>query len=64
MTEFCNNNKQLPLRISVYNYKNHGAHKLYGFVEITARGIEMAYNVNKLALTNKKGKVKGHIEFN
>ena len=26
MTQFCNNNKQLPIRISVYNYKNTGDH--------------------------------------
>lgn len=41
MTDFCNNNKQLPLRISVLNYVNNGPHKLYGSVNITTRGIEM-----------------------
>lgn len=30
MTEFCNNNKQLPIRISVKNYVNAGTHKVYG----------------------------------
>ena len=37
MTEFCNNNKQLPLRISVYNYSNSGDPSLYGSVEISTR---------------------------
>lgn len=26
MTEFCNNNKMLPLRFTVYNYRNNGEH--------------------------------------
>ena len=64
MTEFCNNNKQLPLRISVYNYQNHGDPQLYGQVETTARAIEMAYQANSLELSNAKGKVTGSITFN
>ena len=63
MTDFCNNNKQLPLRISVYNYKNSGAHNLYGSVDTTTRNIEMLAG-GTLALKDAKGKVKGTITFN
>ena len=63
MTEFCNNNKQLPLRISVKNYSNNDAHKMYGSVEVTTRGIEMLSG-GQLNLTNEAGKVTGSIRFN
>ena len=63
MTEFCNNNKQLPLRISVHNYKNQGSHDLYGSLDITTRGIEMNPNI-PLQIKNAKGKVTGSITFN
>ena len=58
MTEFCNNNKMLPLRFTVYNYRNNGVHKQYGSVEITTRGIEMLPKA-KLDLKNSKGKTTG-----
>ena len=60
MTEFCNNNKQLPLRISVYNYKNSGQHALYGDVETTTRDIEMLAG-GALELKDAKGRTKGTI---
>lgn len=64
MTEFCNNNKELPLRISVYNYQNNGDHKLYGQVLTSAKQIEMKAVGHQLPLTNAKGKRVGHIAFN
>lgn len=63
MTEFCNNNKLLPLKISVKCDQNYGVHKIYGSVEITTRGIEMA-GLQSLELKNAKGKVTGTITFN
>lgn len=63
MTEFCNNNKHLPIRLSVYNYSNSGEHKMYGSVEITTRGIEMLPG-KVLELRDAKGKVNGRIQFN
>ena len=58
MTEFCNNNKQLPLRITVNNYKNSGQPEQYGSVETTTRAIEMLSG-ESLYLTNQKGKRTG-----
>ncbi len=63
MTEFCNNNKILPLRFSVFNYRNSGAPKLYGSVDTTTRDIEMLAGGN-MELLDSKGKVKGTICFN
>lgn len=60
MTEFCNNNKHLPIRLSVYNYSNSGEHKMYGSVEITTRGIEMLPG-KVLVLKDPKGRVTGQI---
>jgi hypothetical protein len=42
MTDFCNNNKTLPIRISVCCYRNSGKHPIYGTVVTTTREIEMA----------------------
>lgn len=42
MTNFCNNNKTLPIRISVRSYRNAGQHPFYGTVVTTTREIEMA----------------------
>ena len=64
MTQFCNNNKQLPLRISVKNEKNNGTHKMYGSVNITTRGIEMLAPGEPITLTNAKGQKTGQIAFN
>ena len=63
MTEFCNNNKQLPLRITVFNYKNHGEHSEYGHVETTTRGIEMQAG-ESFTLLNQKGQKTGQLTFN
>ena len=60
MTEFCNNNKQLPIRITVKNYSNAGAHKVYGSVDTTTRNIEMLAG-GILELKDAKGKTKGSI---
>jgi|688.fasta_scaffold419155_2 hypothetical protein len=63
MTEFCGNNKFLPMKISVYNYQNSGDHPCYGTVVLTTRDIEMTLGQN-IAIKNEKGKVRGHIKFN
>ena len=63
MTEFCNNSKFLPLRLSVYSYQNSGDHPCYGSVITTTRDIEMLSD-GKLAITNKKGKKTGYLVFN
>lgn len=63
MSEFCNNNKMLPLRFTVFNYRNNGAHKMYGYVETTTRGIEMIGN-EPLIIKNEKGKKTGELIFN
>ena len=59
MTDFCNNNKKLPLRISVYNYTNSGDHELYGRVVTSVREIEMGCTT--LELVNKRNKMMGHL---
>mgnify|MGYP000029303838 CR=1 FL=1 len=64
MTEFCNNNKELPLKISVYNHTNNGDHKLYGSTMTTARQIEMKAAGEHLILTNAKKQKIGYIAFN
>lgn len=63
MTEFCNNNKFLPVRFSVYSYSNSGEHHCYGRVTTTTRAIEMLPD-ETLELTDDKGKVGGTITFN
>lgn len=63
MTEFCNNNKLLPIRLSVYNYVNSGNHPLYGSVDTTTREIEMLPN-GELKIKNLKGQVTGTIKIN
>jgi len=63
MTEFCNNNKLLPIRLSVYSYVNSGEHPMYGYVDTTTREIEMRPN-NMLPLKDAKGKDAGYIKFN
>ena len=64
MTEFCNNNKQLPLRISVYNYRNEGQHSLYGYTEKTTREIEMIGQGGVIELKDKKNRTSGTLRFN
>ena len=60
MTDFCNNNKKLPVRISVYNYTNSGDHELYGRVVTSVREIEMRRGQN-FELINKRNKCMGHL---
>jgi hypothetical protein len=64
MTELCNNNKNLPLRISCFNYTNSGAHKEYGSVFVTTRDLEMMGEKKILTIKNKKGKTTGKVNFN
>jgi hypothetical protein len=63
MSEFCNNNKYLPLRFSVYSYTNFGDHPLYGYVICNVKDIEMAKD-GTMDIKDKKGKVGGKIIFN
>ena len=62
MAEFCNNNKYLPLRFSVYSYTNSGDHPRYGFAECTLKQIEMLGD-NPLVIRNSKGKKTGELLF-
>jgi hypothetical protein len=64
MSEFCNNNKYLPLRFSVYSYTNSGEHPKYGEVICTLKRIEMLEDGEPLPICNSKGKPKGWIKFN
>ena len=59
MTDFCNNNKTLPIRVSVYNYSNAGDHELYGRVVTSVREIEMG----KLdfEIISKRNKMMGNL---
>ena len=63
MTEFCNNNKLLPIRLSVYCYANSGQHSLYGKVNTTVRDIEMLPD-GILQLEDEKGRSAGTISVN
>ena len=64
MTAFCNNNKQLPLRISVMHYTNSGPDKMYGYCDISTRGIEMLELGAPIEIKNAKGQIAGKIAFN
>lgn len=64
MSEMCNNNKNLPLKFSVYSYINSaGEHPLYGSVISSMKEIEAA-DKKSLKLKNKKGGPAGFIRFN
>jgi hypothetical protein len=64
MTEFCNNDKYLPIRLSVYSFSNSGNNQMYGQVTTTTRDIEMLPSENRiLQIKNEKGLVTGHLEF-
>ena len=63
MTEFCNNNKFLPIRLSVYSFSNSGDNKMYGSVTTTTREIEMLQDEKKLQLKDDNGKVAGILTF-
>lgn len=62
LSEFCNNNKYLPLRFSVYSYTNSGDHPKYGDVVLTLKDIEMRVE-QEIAIKNARGKNKGWIQF-
>jgi hypothetical protein len=64
MTEFCNNSKFLPIRLSVFSYQNSGDHPCYGKVITSTREIEMLPEDGKLWLLNDKGKKAGYLQFN
>ena len=57
MTDFCNNNKTQPIRISAFSYGNSGSHQLYGRIVTSVREIEMG--LTELELRNKRGKKMG-----
>ena len=59
LTNFCNNNKTVPVRISVYCYTNSGDHELYGRVVTSVKEIEMGKE--KLELINKRNKNMGYL---
>ena len=61
MAEFCNNNKYLPLRFSVYSYVNSGDHPRYGSVVCTLKDIEMLPQNGKLYIKNNWDRKKGYI---
>lgn len=61
MTEFCNNNKYLPLRFSVYSYTNAGDHPFYGSVICHVKDLEM---LSIQEIRDKNGKLGGTIVFN
>lgn len=63
MTDFCNNNKQSPIRLSVKSYVNAGEHPIYGSVTTTTREIEMTHD-KTLWLQDAQGRVTGSIKFN
>lgn len=62
MAEFCNNNKYLPLRISVFSYTNSGDHPKYGSVICNLKDIEML-GKSEMAIRNTRGKKTGSIRF-
>jgi len=49
--------------LTVYNYKNSGSLKIYGYTETTTRSIEMLAG-EPLILRNEKGKRTGELVFN
>ena len=64
MTEFCNNDKYLPIRFSVYSFSNSGPNQMYGSVTCTTRDIEMLPEAKKeMKIKDSKGKVTGKLEF-
>lgn len=61
MTTFCNNNKSLPFKISVYNYSNAGDHEIYGSCITSVREIEMGRTM--LEIKSDRGLKGGTIIF-
>lgn len=65
MSELCNNNKALPIRLTVKSYTNSGDDPIYGSVITTTRAIEMLPEKNRtLQLKEPSGKPGGSITFN
>ena len=63
MSELCSNNKNIPLKFSVYSYINSGEHELYGSVLCSFKEIEKA-DPKILKLKNKSGGAAGFLRFN
>lgn len=61
MSLLCNNNKKLPIRLSVHSFKNFGTNYCYGSCVTSLREIEMGSN--QLTLKTAKGKVSGVINI-
>ena len=59
MTTFCNNNKSLPFRVSVFNYSNAGDHEIYGSCVTSVREIEMGRK--ELEIESERGLKNGTI---
>ena len=65
LSELCNGNKNLPVRLTVASYTNSGDDPLYGQVITTMKEVEMLPEKNmKLNLKCKKGKDAGWLKFN
>ncbi len=62
MSDFCNNNKYLPLKFSVFSYANSGSHPRYGSLLCNLKDIEMQGD-NPMELKNKRGSNVGTIRF-
>lgn len=60
MSTLCNNNKKLPLRLSVHSFRNYGTHYCYGSVITSLREIEMGRT--KLEIRTSNDKVGGVIQ--
>ena len=64
MSELCNNNKNLPLRLTVASYTNSGDDPIYGSVVTSTKEIEMLPEKDMtLFLKDMKGKAAGSISF-
>ena len=63
MIEVCNNQKDLPLKLTVQSYQTSGEHLTYGTCETTMQEL-MEMNEKILFLNNAKGrKTKQYIKF-
>ena len=65
MSELCNNNKNLPLRLTVASYTNSGDDPTYGSIITSTKEIEMLPEKDMtLHLKDRKGRPAGTIKFN
>ena len=60
ITDLCANNKTLPLRLSVFCFKNSGTHKLYGRVITSIKEIEMGGR--EMTIFDKRGRRAGQLK--